>query len=174
MPNSSINNILWTAYEKGRTIIPFGDVATYIPELGKANKGALGITLLTKDGRVYEMGDTDTRFTIQSISKVISLTVALELFGIRNIFDLVGMELNVIAAVVLGGARITGGYGTVTGTLLGVFVITMINTTLLMAGVPSYWQKVVIGGLIIVGTGLPIVIERLSRHRERISRSLSA
>ncbi len=91
-----------------------------------------------------------------------------------NPFDLVGMELNVIAAVVLGGARITGGYGTVTGTLLGVFVITMINTTLLMAGVPSYWQKVVIGGLIIVGTGLPIVIERLSRHRERISRSLSA
>lgn len=91
-----------------------------------------------------------------------------------NPFDLVGMELNVIAAVVLGGARITGGYGTVTGTLLGVFVITMINTTLLMAGVPSYWQKVVIGGLIVVGTGLPIVIDRLVRHRERIARPLGA
>lgn len=91
-----------------------------------------------------------------------------------NPFDLVGMELNVIAAVVLGGARITGGYGTVTGTLLGVFVITMINTTLLMAGVPSYWQKVVIGGLIVVGTGLPIVIDRLARHRERIARPLGA
>ncbi|MGI6851428.1 ABC transporter permease [Mesorhizobium sp. 1B3] len=89
-----------------------------------------------------------------------------------NPFDLVGMELNVIAAVVLGGARITGGHGTVTGTLLGVFVITMINTTLLMAGVPSFWQKVVIGCLIVVGTGLPIVIERVSRHRERIARPL--
>ena len=91
-----------------------------------------------------------------------------------NPFDLVGMELNVIAAVVLGGARITGGHGTVLGTLLGVFVITMINTTLLMAGVPSYWQKFVIGCLIIVGTGLPIVIDRLARHRQRMKRPLEA
>lgn len=91
-----------------------------------------------------------------------------------NPFDLVGMELNVIAAVVLGGARITGGHGTVLGTLLGVFVITMINTTLLMAGVPSYWQNFVIGCLIIAGTGLPIVIERFTRHRERMSRPLAA
>ena len=73
MPNSSITSILLTAFEKGRTIIPFGNVATYIPELGKANKSALGITLLTKDGRCYEMGDTETRFTMQSISKVVSL-----------------------------------------------------------------------------------------------------
>lgn len=91
-----------------------------------------------------------------------------------NPFDLVGMELNVIAAVVLGGARITGGHGTVLGTFLGVFVITMINTTLLMAGVPSYWQKFVIGCLIIVGTGLPIVIDRLAKHRQRLKRPLEA
>ncbi len=92
MPNSSIKNILWTAYEKGQTIIPYGNVATYIPELGKAKKEALGITMLTKDGRCFEMGDTETRFTIQSISKVISLTVALEMLGINSVFDRVGME----------------------------------------------------------------------------------
>lgn len=92
MPNSSINNVLWTAYQKGQTIIPFGNVATYIPELGKAKKNALGITMLTKDGRVFELGDTETRFTIQSISKVISLIVALETFGISTVFDRVGME----------------------------------------------------------------------------------
>jgi simple sugar transport system permease protein len=91
-----------------------------------------------------------------------------------NPFDLVGMELNVIAAVVLGGARITGGHGTITGTLIGVFVITMINTSLLMAGVPSYWQKVVVGVLIVLGTGLPIAIDRYVRHRERLSRPLAA
>ena len=77
-----------------------------------------------------------------------------------NPFDLVGQELNVIAAVVLGGARITGGHGTITGTMLGVLVITMINTSLLMIGVPSYWQKVVVGSLIIIGTALPIAMER--------------
>ncbi|TKT74690.1 ABC transporter permease [Aquamicrobium sp. LC103] len=98
----------------------------------------------------------------------------LTLSRMANPFDLVGMELNVIAAVVLGGARITGGHGTVVGTLLGVFVITMINTTLLMAGVPSYWQKFVIGCLIVVGTGLPILIDRFARHRERISRPIGA
>ena len=91
-----------------------------------------------------------------------------------NPFDLVGMELNVIAAVVLGGARITGGHGTITGTLIGVFVITMINTSLLMAGVPSYWQKVVVGLLIVLGTGLPIAIDRYVRHRERLARPLAA
>lgn len=88
-----------------------------------------------------------------------------------NPFDLVGSELDVIAAVVLGGARIQGGYGTVTGTLLGALVITMINTSLLSAGVPSYWQKVVVGILIILGTGLPIVFEKYRRQRERLARA---
>ena len=42
---------------------------------------------------------------------------------VANPFDLVGLELSVIAAVVLGGARLAGGYGTLTGTLLGVALI---------------------------------------------------
>ncbi|MBB4002027.1 ABC transporter permease [Aurantimonas endophytica] len=88
-----------------------------------------------------------------------------------NPFDLVGTELNVIAAVVLGGARITGGHGTVTGALLGALVITMINTSLLSAGVPSYWQRVVVGLLIIIGTGLPILTDRHRAKRERLARA---
>lgn len=83
---------MWTAYQKGQTIIPFGNVATYIPELGKAKKSALGITMLTKDGRCFELGDTETRFTIQSISKVITLIVAFETFGLSTVFERVGME----------------------------------------------------------------------------------
>lgn len=88
-----------------------------------------------------------------------------------NPFDLVGTELNVIAAVVLGGARIVGGHGTVTGALLGALVITMINTSLLSAGVPSYWQRVVVGLLIIIGTGLPILTDRYRARRERLARA---
>src|SRR3546814_16822486 len=67
-------------------------------------------------------------------------TTHLTLARMANPFDLVGMELNVIAAVVLGGARITGGPGTVAGTHLGVFLIPMIHPSLLMVGVPSYLQ----------------------------------
>jgi len=71
-----------------------------------------------------------------------------------NPFDLVGMELNVIAAVVLGGAGITGGRGTVLGTVLGVFLIVTINNSLILLDVPSYWQKVVTGLVILVSTGI--------------------
>jgi len=78
-----------------------------------------------------------------------------------NPFDIVGTELNVIAAVVLGGARITGGYGRVSGTILGVFIITIINNSLILVGVPSYWQRGVVGCLILFGTSLPILAARL-------------
>jgi simple sugar transport system permease protein len=69
-----------------------------------------------------------------------------------NPSDLVGTELNVIAAVVLGGARITGGTGTVLGTLLGVVLIELITNNLILMGVPSTWQKVVIGAIILVAS----------------------
>ena len=65
-------------------------------------------------------------------------------------FDLVGTEMDVIAAVILGGARITGGTGTVTGTLLGVILVTLINNVMILAGVPSTWQKAVIGSFILL------------------------
>ena len=70
-----------------------------------------------------------------------------------NPFDLVGSELTVIAAVVLGGTSITGGRGSVLGTLLGVLLIVVMNNSLILMGVSSYWQKVVIGLIIILSTG---------------------
>jgi simple sugar transport system permease protein len=71
-----------------------------------------------------------------------------------NPFDLVGMELNVLAAVVLGGASITGGRGTVLGTMLGVLLIVTINNSLILLDIPSYWQKVVTGLVILVSTAV--------------------
>lgn len=72
-----------------------------------------------------------------------------------NPVDIVGDELNVIAAVVLGGASLTGGRGTVIGSLLGVALVTIMNTSLILVGVPSTWQRVVIGAIILIGTGIP-------------------
>ena len=69
-----------------------------------------------------------------------------------NPSDLVGSELNVIAAVVLGGARITGGTGTVLGTMLGVVLIELLTNNLILMGVPSTWQKVVIGAIILLAS----------------------
>lgn len=81
--------------------------------------------------------------------------------------DIVGTELNVIAAVVLGGAYLTGGRGTVIGTLLGVVLVIIAYNSLILIGVPTVWQRVVIGLIILVGTGIPAIQER--RARKRIS-----
>jgi simple sugar transport system permease protein len=74
---------------------------------------------------------------------------------VANPFDLVGLELSVIAAVVLGGARLIGGFGTLTGTILGVSLIILVRNSLIVVGIPSTWQSVAIGALILLGTGLP-------------------
>lgn len=69
---------------------------------------------------------------------------------LANPFDLAGSELEVIAAVVLGGARITGGSGSVIGTILGVILITLVNNVLILVGIPSTWQLAIIGAFIIL------------------------
>lgn len=69
-------------------------------------------------------------------------------------FDYMGIEMSVIAAVVLGGARITGGHGSVLGTLFGVLLVTIMNNSLILLGVSSYWQRVVVGLLVLVGSGI--------------------
>ena len=79
--------------------------------------------------------------------------------------DLVGTELSVIAAVVLGGAQLTGGKGTVMGTILGVILVTIANNSLILIGMPTVWQRVVIGVIILIGTGLPAIqARRTSKH----------
>ena len=80
---------------------------------------------------------------------------------LANPFDLAGTELDVIAAVVLGGARITGGSGTVIGTLLGVVLVTLVNNVLILAGIPSTWQKFVVGCFIVLaGTVFAMRVRR--------------
>lgn len=76
-----------------------------------------------------------------------------------NPFDLVGSELNVIAATVLGGATIGGGRGTVIGTLLGVMLITVMNNSLILLGIPSYWQRFTTGMILLIAVAVPKIKE---------------
>ena len=69
-----------------------GDVASYIPELAKANPGWFGICLATTDGRVYEVGDTRQPFTIQSISKPFVYGLAIEDQGREAVLAKIGVE----------------------------------------------------------------------------------
>jgi simple sugar transport system permease protein len=60
------------------------------------------------------------------------------------------LELEAIAAAVIGGARLNGGYGSVIGTALGCLVLGMIRNGLVLAGVASYWYPAMVGVLIVV------------------------
>jgi ribose transport system permease protein len=61
----------------------------------------------------------------------------------------VGMELVVIAAVVIGGASLAGGRGTALGVLLGGLLIALVNNALVLLAVPTYWQQSFIGAVIL-------------------------
>lgn len=69
-----------------------GRVATYIPELARAEPGWFGISLATADGHVYEVGDTRRPFTIQSISKPFVYGLALEDRGKAAVLAKIGVE----------------------------------------------------------------------------------
>lgn len=69
-----------------------GHVADYIPELSKANPSHFGICIATRDGHVYEVGDTRLSFTIQSVSKALAYGLALEDRGEEHVLSRIGVE----------------------------------------------------------------------------------
>jgi simple sugar transport system permease protein len=79
--------------------------------------------------------------------------------------DLVGNELTVVAAVVIGGASIFGGRGSVLGTVLGVLLIELINFALIALGVPTAWDNVALGALILIVVSLQLVGRHSSRSQ---------
>lgn len=74
--------------------------------------------------------------------------------------DFVGWDLDVIAAVVLGGASIFGGRGSVLGTMLGVFMLVMIKNSLILMGIDTTWQRVVVGVMLIIAVALTALRDR--------------
>jgi len=75
-----------------------------------------------------------------------------------------GKELDVIAAVVIGGASITGGRGTVLGSVLGVMLIEVLNRGLIFAGIPAEWQKLVVGLVLIIFISIPAIAEQRAKR----------
>jgi ribose/xylose/arabinose/galactoside ABC-type transport system permease subunit len=76
-----------------------------------------------------------------------------------------GFEMNVIGAVVLGGASITGGSGSVIGTMLGMLLMSIIKNGLILTRIPTFWQAIVIGVIILFAVSLDII--NLKREEKR-------
>ena len=87
-----MEEILRVAVDQGKEAAKQGHPATYIPELAKSNPKDVGICMVDLDGKIYGQGEYLKPFTMQSITKVISLLLALEDLGEEKVFTHVHME----------------------------------------------------------------------------------
>jgi ribose transport system permease protein len=74
-----------------------------------------------------------------------------------------GLEFSAVTAVVLGGASLAGGRGSITGTILGVLVIGVVNNGIVLLNIESLWQDVTRGTLLIFAVGVDQLRLRLTR-----------
>ena len=88
---SPVSQILKTLHDRYAELRE-GTVADYIPELAKADPDLFGICIATRDGHLYEVGDTRQKFTIQSISKALTYGLALEDRGEEHVLSRIGVE----------------------------------------------------------------------------------
>ncbi|MFT3746518.1 MAG: ABC transporter permease [Pyrinomonadaceae bacterium] len=76
----------------------------------------------------------------------------------------VGLELKAIAAVVVGGAAITGGRGTLVGTLIGVALLGTIGTALTFLGINPFWEKAIQGAIILIALVSDVALGQLEKN----------
>jgi rhamnose transport system permease protein len=76
----------------------------------------------------------------------------------------IGMELQVIAAVIVGGVAVTGGRGAVVGALLGVILLGMIGPALTFLGISAYWERALQGAIILAAVAIDALRGRAERY----------
>lgn len=132
----------------------------------------------TRFGRhVFAVGSNEAAARLCGIDparvKIAVYTLSSLLFGVAGVMELstltvgdptgsIGLELDVIAAAVIGGAPLTGGEGSVFGAVLGALLMTVIKTGAVHRGMPSYTQEIATGAIIVVA----VAIDR-ARHARR-------
>jgi ribose transport system permease protein len=105
--------------------------------------------------------------------KVLIYGVAGCFFGLAGLFQLsrlrqgdptvaVGLELDIIAAVIIGGASLSGGVGTVLGSMIGALIMAVLRNGSQQMGWPTYFQEIIIGVVIIVA----VFVDRLRQGRQ--------
>lgn len=78
----------------------------------------------------------------------------------------IGLELKAVAAVVVGGVAITGGRGSLIGTLIGVALLGTIGTALTYAGINPFWEKAIQGAIILAALVSDVLLKRLERNKK--------
>ena len=99
------------------------------------------------------------------LQKIIIYTVAGMFFGLAGLMQLsrltqgdptvaIGLELDIIAAVVIGGASLSGGSGSILGSLIGALIMAVLRNGSNQMGWPTYMQEIIIGAVIIIAVGV--------------------
>jgi ribose transport system permease protein len=133
----------------------------------------IGWFLLSKTAfgfKIYAVGGSDKAARVSGIKvyhiKIWAFVIMGFLSGLAGILSLaflpsgqagrtgVGLELDVIAATIIGGASLAGGEGTIQGTILGVLIIGVLRNGLVLMGISAFWQEVMIGAVIILAVGI--------------------
>jgi len=117
---------------------------------------ALRSTLL---GRyVYAVGSNESTARLCGVNvpgvKLAVYAIAGLATGLAGVLQFAYLELQVIAAVVIGGASLSGGEGTVLGTLIGCLIMSVLNNGCVLAGIPNPSQDVIIGAVIVAAVAL--------------------
>ncbi len=136
-----------------------------------------GLLVYTRFGRhIYAVGSNEATARLAGIDvervRLVVYTLAAALVGVAGVMefstltvgdptDSVGLELEVIAAVVIGGASLSGGEGSVSGALVGAFLMTVIKTGCTHLGLSNWVQEIVTGVIIVVA----VAFDRVRRVR---------
>lgn len=89
-------------------------------------------------------------FVLCSVMAAFAGCIAISRFKFVNVAFGTGYELEAIAAAVIGGTFMFGGYGTIAGATLGAFIVSMIRIGLVLAGAPGYFYKFFVGAILII------------------------
>jgi simple sugar transport system permease protein len=162
--------------------LPLGSVLVRLPALvlGAVTVAAIYVSRYTKFGRTtYAIGGNEQSAVLMGLpvgrTKVLIYTLSgfcSALGGVIYAVDKlsgyseggVGLELDTIAAVVIGGTLLTGGIGSILGTILGVLIVAIIQASIIYQGtLSSWWTRIAIGGLLFVF----IVLQKILSSRAR-------
>ena len=161
-PTTWLNDLLRT---HGNALLPGGIWAVIVLALIVA-----GVLRYTKFGRhVFAIGSNERMARLCGVAisrtKVLVYTLSAALAGMAGLLQFsklsvgdptvaIGLELDVIAAVIIGGGSLTGGRGTVLGTIIGAAIMTIIQIGCSQKGLPNWVQQIVTGGIIVVAVAL--------------------
>lgn len=127
---------------------------------------------------IFAIGANETASAYSGIRvqkhKAVTYALAGLLFGVAGLMQLsrltqgdpsvaIGLELDVIAAVVIGGASLNGGAGSISGSLIGALIMAVLRNGSSQSGWPNYMQEIIIGMVIVAAVGLDKLRQRKSR-----------